>query len=49
MEKVQLYLLNEDELLKATGGFVCGGLCVIAIVGTAASLFSAGVAIGDRL
>ena len=41
--------LDDKMIDQVSGGFVCGGLCVLAAIGAAAGIASAGVAIGAAL
>lgn len=41
--------LTENEISEISGGFVCGGLCILGGIGAAVALFSAGVSVGEKL
>lgn len=45
----EIRILTEDEITDVSGGFACGGLCVLGAFGAAAGLGASSVAIGRAI
>lgn len=45
----ELRPLSTDELNSVSGGFVCGGVCVLGAIAAGVGLFAAGVSVGQAL
>lgn len=45
----ELRPLSADELNSVSGGFVCGGACVLGAIVAGVGLFAAGVSVGQAL
>jgi hypothetical protein len=45
----ELRPLNPSEINLVSGGFVCGGLCVLGGIVAGVGLFATGVAIGEKV
>lgn len=43
------YEISNVELEEVSGGFVCGGLCILGASIAAGALFGAGIAVGKNL
>ena len=44
-----LRTLDIDEIRDVSGGFVCGGLCVLGGIGAGIAFFTGGVAVGQAI
>lgn len=42
----EIRILTEDEMNDVSGGFICGGLCVLGAFGAAVTLGASSVGIG---
>lgn len=43
------YEINHADLEEVSGGFVCGGACILGASIAAGALFGAGIAVGKNL
>lgn len=49
MNSQSIYELNVTEIKEVSGGFICGGACVLGAIVAGAGLFAGGVTIGQAL
>ena len=42
-------VLEQDEIDSVSGGFVCGGLCVLGAISAGAAFLTAGIAVGKAI
>ncbi|NRA68960.1 MAG: hypothetical protein HRU19_31105 [Pseudobacteriovorax sp.] len=46
MKENKTYQLDEQDIEKVSGGFVCGGLCVLGAISAGTVLFASGIKVG---
>jgi hypothetical protein len=44
-----LRVLDADEIQEISGGFVCGGLCILSAIGAGLAFFTAGLEVGEAV